>query len=268
MITHLIHSFRPSARAALVLMVVLLAGVLGCGSSFFAQRDRVSQVKRLAVAGIEIQQEQSKELHISGSGVSTRYHQSGTFPPPRPEPYVVRVAALLGDTVAGALGAQTLAPDAVVAHPAYQTELGVDRVSFSFGPIPQVPIDLFVAPGLARPMRIDAIPLDARRQLLEALGVDALAIASLRVRLNRQDNIGIGEVKIGTYNPSVWTEFRLFDGKGEDAIWSDSAVFGERAAGPVQISGVTGSDPLQDSIVEASGKSFAELVARYRNPPE
>ena len=121
------------------------------------------------------------------------------------------------------------------------------------------------AQGVADAFPLERLSLGERQELLSKLGVDALVAATVTVKLAE----GGGLKRLyggGDYKPYAEIRFSLYDGKTQEAIWTDVAARGETASEGVShvLGGVADVKTLNRIAVGAAESSYRTLVKRYR----
>lgn len=117
---------------------------------------------------------------------------------------------------------------------------------------------------------VDAYPVEAadaskRRELIRKLGVDAIAVATVYIRVEKGG--GLKQlVGAGDYYPSASVRFALFDTKSDEPVWSDLNAVGETVSEGVEhVFGITNNSALDTKMAAAAESSFAKLIARFRD---
>ncbi|MBI3542884.1 MAG: hypothetical protein HY075_06385 [Deltaproteobacteria bacterium] len=266
-------------RIALLAFVVLFG--FGC-STFAIQKDRMSAVKKVAIIGFSVEQERTSELKISwtsggegwkagaqektaaGDDRYARGPKKGTVWNTAEASHIGGVYRALGKQLEKELGMQVADPERLLNNHAYSEMAAKERMTARWIPMNPQPMDFFSLPGIASPEKANRFSKEEREQLQRELGVDALAVAVVRIHFERNDNLVIGKFSAGSYVPSVQTTFSLYDAKDDEAIWKDFMVAGERGKGQFQASGITNEELLYKKAVNASELSFHQLIERYR----
>lgn len=121
----------------------------------------------------------------------------------------------------------------------------------------------FGAKGIVDSYSIQKMDAAARSTLIKKLGVNAIAAATIRVKLEKAGGlkklIGAGELK-----PQAILSFRVYGENGE-SIWQDTWVRGKTVEGTEHMLGITNIDALNKQVVKAAFSSYKVLVHRYRN---
>lgn len=120
------------------------------------------------------------------------------------------------------------------------------------------------AAGILDPYPIERMPLEDRAKLMKSLGVDAIAVATVKIQY--EEGGGLKKlVGAGEYKPFAAIRFAVYDAKASDPLWSDLQAVGETVAeGTGHVLGATDKKDLMKKSVQAAENSYQRLIARFR----
>jgi len=128
-------------------------------------------------------------------------------------------------------------------------------------------VDLSGDPGafVVHGGRLNLRSLESRRQVFDALGVDALASAEVTFQVGKTGGASIGGFGALKRYPQAVVTFFVYDRTSPDPIWSDYRVIGAPAHDGLQETmGVADTKDATPLFVEAAGSAFDQLVARFQ----
>jgi len=112
---------------------------------------------------------------------------------------------------------------------------------------------------------ISQMDQEERNQLIQSLGVDAIASLEVNLSVVQRDKLVIGSIGMGSYRPEARMRFALWDSKHSNPIWRDVGILKKAEHSDTQIGGITingDSDKARESLAQAVESSFDELTLR------
>lgn len=252
--------------------------IVGCAPVFKVERDKIPSQLKTAIVGFTLEQEQSNNLTIQfngkGSGVKAGRDKTDPFGLSDTtinkkenlvfSPHAVSIYDNLREALRRETHLNVVSGSLMSASESYHDIVNHRKKTVMYSTLASYPADYFGHPGILGSYVLSSLSKVEREHLMDVLKVDAVATALVKVRLNRSDSISIGRVDMGSYSPSAITEFELYVRGVDEPVWIDRAAAGSRSEKSVShVSGMTGSDSLNQSVVKASQKSFVELTKRF-----
>jgi hypothetical protein len=127
--------------------------------------------------------------------------------------------------------------------------------------------DLGSDPGsfVANGGRLDLRRLDGRKEVLDALGVDAIASAEVTFQVGKTGGASIGGFGALKRYPQAVVTLLVYDRTSPDPIWADYRVIGSPAHDGLQETmGVADTKDATPLLLEAASSAFDQLVARFQ----
>ena len=124
---------------------------------------------------------------------------------------------------------------------------------------------MLAASGIVDAQPVEIADITKRRELLKKLGVDAIAVAHVDIKLEKGG--GFKQlVGAGDYYPQATSRFALFDGKSDEPMWRDLNAAGDTVSEGVEhVFGIsTSHSALDNKMAAAAENSFSKLMARFR----
>ncbi len=122
---------------------------------------------------------------------------------------------------------------------------------------------MLAAEGIVDAWPLEVLEKDKRDELMKKLGVDAIAVATVIIHLEKGG--GLKQlVGAGDYFPKATVRFALFDNKSNDPVWRDLAAVGHPVdQGVEHVFGVTNKTSLDKKMALAAQYSIQRLLARF-----
>ncbi len=246
--------------------VVLAAS--GC-SSMKLSKDRVAAVRRVAIVGFSLQQ----RMPNTGAGMLKVMEQGegpggvAMFPAEiaKPAPHAGEMYASLEGKLRDRLSWKILAGRDLSGLSSYK-QLHAARTKQP-QPRPMLSsrnMEVFVPDGIIEPFLLKTMSFEERRKLIQELGVDAIAMATIRVDLSNRGGLK-KLVGAGEFHPHATLHFELFDGESEDPIWMDLNAKSEESAEGIEHGlGFASVEALNKQAVLVASDAIDKLIRRYR----
>ncbi len=248
-----------------LLAILTIAAVFTRCSTLSLDKTRVGSIKKVAVVGFVVAQEMPKGPQFSLSGSRDRTMMPAwTSSLPHASEHSTemygRLAVALKKELRWTVTERKALETSSVYHPIYE--------KFMKGLQSRPPIgtnvEAFGATGILDPYPIERMTLDERQTLMKALNVDALAVATVRIRLEKAGGFKM-LVGAGDFKPVAEMAFTVFDAKGEAPVWRDLQATGEVVAeGTSHVFGITDIKALLNQSIQAAQNSYEKLMLRYR----
>ncbi len=247
-------------------MFVIAFSFTGC-STLNVNKTRLSSIKKVAVTGFLVAQEMPKGFNWKLLGMK---NDNGTMPAwgpglPKPSEHSNDMYARLGKALKGDLKWTVIDRNAVASNPAYQQLHARFMKGLQSRPPLTASMEAFGADGVIDPYPIEhRLSGDERRALMKSLGVDAIAVATVRIQLEKAGGLK-NLIGAGDYKPKAEIAFAVYDTKGDEPVWKDLQAVGEVVEeGAEHVFGITDMKTLMKQTIQAAANSYDKLLARYR----
>lgn len=172
---------------------------------------------------------------------------------------------LLSKKLAAGTGWSVSARDALVANAAYKqsydTHVGAGAGT---GLTARFSNHLF-CDGVIWSSYAGRLSSDERKQILDALGVDAIAVATVKFKVGKTSGFAIGSVGSTAKHPEAVIDFTVYDASSADPIWRDRWAEGEPTErGLRKTMGVESDANMTEIIVEAADSGYDALLRRFK----
>lgn len=239
-------------------LVLLMCG--GC-ASLKVQKDEVAKIKKVAVVGFSIVQDDPPKPQIS-FGATDDYQQSGTAAHCEDAAHANLVLEGLNNQLKTKMKWTVLDSNQVNKNTIIQERMKWQKSSLR--PLELIPnnTECFVSAKIPEKFALDRFDFPQRQKLIESLGVDAIVIASIRVVYENTSMLKM--VGGGNFRPRSTLNYHLYNAKQEDPIWMDTWARGEPTAeGTSQFLGMTNNNELNAKVVSSAQSAFSELMKKY-----
>lgn len=256
----MLHDEKKTGVGAALLAIALCS----CSTMTLSKPD-VEQVKRVAVIGFSVEQQQpntgervlTKLFGPKDDGISSLKPAK----PARESAHAGQMLEDLEDVLRKQMHWQVVDSRTLSKNATYRGRWTARTQGLQ--PRPLVPgdnWDIFVAPGVVESFLLENLTLAERQDLMKKLGVDAVVVAKVRVDLvNRGISLG------GELAPKSKLHFRLFTSKQEDPIWNDLNADGpESKAGVEHSLGFADPKALNPLALESVRGANRVLISRYQ----
>jgi len=124
--------------------------------------------------------------------------------------------------------------------------------------------ECYKAEGILDPFPIRNLSVEERAALMQALGVDRLAVAEVETHVENTSMLK-GLVGAADFATSATVNFQMYNGTDKKAIWSDTNAKSDGSAGKVSsVMGVHSQEALDQQTVQASKTAYQALSARAK----
>lgn len=234
--------------------------LLNACSTGIVKKDRLDQVKRVAIIGLDLEQQKS----VSGVDlVSIALKQSSA----NQSVAGVRVESLhvkavyedIAEKVSKKTGWKVVGFDNMKANATYNKYFKAKTEGFQLRPMINERFVLYAAPGVLDAFAIQSLKTEDLQALAKALKVDALIVATSVVNLNNS-SIFSSLVGKGEFHPSSATNFYVYDGTNGEKIFFKRAEGPEIKEGERNIVGMASESHLDEMARQATDLSVDILV--------
>jgi len=143
----------------------------------------------------------------------------------------------------------------VAANPAVQQIVTSIKV---FGDSPAIT-------GILHPYQADRLSPAQRKELLEKLGVDAVLVADVKIKVGGTSGFAMAGMGSITKYPQATITVTVYNPQDEEPIWRDRGATGDKATtGVANTMGVQNDSTRDAALAEATGLALDKLIARYR----
>jgi len=245
--------------------LVILVGAFGCATTK-VDHAKMKEISKVALVGFTLDQEKPKEFSITfgSSANKTGLMTGANIKVAEESDHASTIYQALNEHLGTEMGWQMLSTKGIHKNILYRNTLKDQTEGWQNRP----PVDPKYA--VLRPRRvmeawsIDRMGSDKKVELMNELGVDALAIAYLDVDLEKGG--GLKQiVGAGDYFPKARIRFKLFSKENHgEPVWEEYAGQGDQVEkGTEHVLGFTNANELNNQTVLASKKSFTALTDRY-----
>ncbi len=237
--------------------------VSGC-STMSVDKAKVGEVKQVSLVGFDLQQQMPPSL--AGVVLGTETPSDGGLRVAGCENTTSAAEVLkdLGRTLAEDMKWKVIPSSTVTSNAVYREVYETYTKGFQLKHPTPDGFRCYTDSGILDPFSIQKMDMTKRRELLQALGVDALATATVEVRLENQSFLK-KLVASGDLASVAVVKFRLYNGTDEDPFWVDVNAKGEETQETTSYTvGVFEEKPLHEQAVKAARTAIQALVVRYR----
>jgi len=143
----------------------------------------------------------------------------------------------------------------VAANPAVQQIVTSIKV---FGDSPAIT-------GIMHPYQADRLNPAQRKDLLEKLGVDAIVVADVKIKVGGTSGFAMAGMGSITKYPQATIALMVYGPQDEEPIWRDRGATGDKAStGVANTMGVQNNSDRDTALAEATTLSLDKLIVRYR----
>lgn len=257
--------FKNVSTASIsIIMATLMASLATSCATIKIEKEKVAAVKKIAIVGYAIQQ----TMPNSGENILERLASSKSNEMlvfaglPKAMPHADNLYGDLARNLQEGLGFKIISRRDLASNPHYRVFL--QEKTSGAQPRPLVAskyVEVFTPDGILEPFLLNTLKLDQRQKLIKSLGVDAIAMATIKVDLVSHSFLGVA----GTLNTVSKMEFKMFDGKSEDPIWHDLNADGkESEQGVKHAFGFANPAAVHNMTVETGLSANKALIARYK----
>jgi hypothetical protein len=254
----------------MALGITVLALAQGCATTKIS-REQLSGVHKVAVVGFGVQQ----RVPNSGKTVLNALMSSGSDNPAgmalepariaEPAPHAEKMYEGLEGTLRKELSWDVLPQKALAQKPAYAKFFREKTKQPQFRPmVSGKNVEMFHPQGIVESALLSSMSPEERRALIRELGVDAIAIATVRVELENEGGLK-KLVGAGEFRPVTTVGFHLYTPGSEEPAWMDLNAKGASKDPAVEHAlGFADGNALNLQAVAATQAAYADLLAHYR----
>lgn len=239
-------------------------------STMSVNKERVAKIQKVAIIGFSVHQEipPSLEFKIARVGSSRRhgdlstmaYHSSLGQESRHASDIYVGLQRKLKE----ALKWSSLERDFVAKNKKYATLFEGTMKGFQSRPPLGENRSAYAAAGIVDAYPMTRLNAAQRGELITSLGVDAVAIATVTVELEK----GGGLKKLvgaGDFIPHARLDFVVYDKDGGEPVWKDIWAKGAPTSeGVGHVMGITNIEALNQKILSAADNCFDKLIANLK----
>lgn len=253
-----------SCIGALIALVLLT----GCAGKKIA-RDQLSAVKSVAIVGFGVEQRMPNTGGSVLEGMMAPKDQ-GMMPGLKaakiaePSPAARAMYDILQKELAKGAGWKVLAHDDLVKRPAYSDFFRDKTKQPQFRPmVSGSNVEMYIPENIVESFLLGSMSMDERRALIKKLGVDAIALVTVRVELYNGGGLK-NLVGAGDLHPKAKLSFDLYNATQEDPIWRDLNADGEEGKGVEHFLGFANVDAVGKQSLQSVASAVQQLLIRYR----
>jgi hypothetical protein len=251
-----------------VAALLTIAAVFTRCATLSVDKARLSSIKKVAIAGFLVVQQmpEGPKWILGGSKSGGGMMEGWGSSLPSPSEHSNDMYARLAKVLKKDLKWNVIDRKAIEASTVYQAHYENYMKGLQSRPPITAKMKAFGANGVLDPYPIEQRLSDGdRKKLMKALGVDALAMATVRIQLKETGGLK-NLIGAGDLTPYAEVRFAVYDTKGSEPVWSDLQAMGEAASeGAEHVFGITNMKALLDQSVAAAENSYEKLLARYRD---
>jgi len=125
--------------------------------------------------------------------------------------------------------------------------------------------DNYAIPGIMHPLHVDRLSAAQRKELLAALGVDALVVADVKIKVGGTSGFAMGGMGKITKYPQATIALTAYGSQDAEPMWQDRWAAGEKSkTGIANTMGVVNDSTADSAFAEATASGLDRLIARYR----
>jgi len=119
--------------------------------------------------------------------------------------------------------------------------------------------------GIMHPLHADRLSAAQRKEVMAALGVDALVIADVKIKVGGTSGFAMGGMGKITKYPQATIALTAYGPQDAEPIWQDRWAAGEKSkTGIANTMGVVNDSTTDTALAEATASGLDRLIARYR----
>jgi hypothetical protein len=236
-----------------------------CGSTQKIERDRVGQVKNVAVIGFGLQQMRPNEASdLVGAVLGNDEASMNALPIASPSKTADEMYRDLSAELGRETGWKIMSQEALRKHPAYQAFYAQKTKQPQFRPLARMRTEALVPEGIVEGFLLANLTEADRAALMRELGVDGVVVATVSSNLVNDANVFEKLIAKGTFRREIGVRFEVFDRRGTDAIWFDGKSREESKEGIEHGLGFTGGNRLEKISIDTAHRVFAKLASSYK----
>jgi hypothetical protein len=253
-----------------VLAVLALTGIAtGCAGRKIAH-DQVDTVKKVAIVGFGVEQ----RVPNTAEGVLSdmmapkdNSFMSGAKAAKiaEPAPHARIMYDLLQDQLAKGMGWKVIAREDLTRRSDYAAFFHDKTKQPQMRPFVSGPnMEMYVPEGVVESFLIHSMSIEERRALIKKLGVDAVALVTVRIELENGGGLKT-LVGAGDLHPRAKVSFELYNSTAEDPIWMDLNADGDASAEGVEhVLGFANVDAVNKQAIATADSAFHQLIKNYK----
>jgi hypothetical protein len=248
------------ARFSLSLMLLVLSqGLVGCASIQVRPAPLANVHKAAIVAfgwSVDLSSESDKNVSSSiGDIINTSKAIAEMANPAEREQPPRNAYEALSKKIDENLHWTMLQLQEVAANPAVDQTVKSIKV---FGDSPAIT-------GIMHPYQADRLSAAQRKELLEKLGVDAVLVADVKIKVGGTSGFAMAGMGSITKYPQATIALTVYGAQDEEPIWRDRWCTGDKATtGVANTMGVQNDSGKEAALAEAMTLALDKLIARYR----
>lgn len=260
-----------SPRNPHMFLSVVLGMALSSCSMLSVKKDKVAEVKKVAVVAFSVQHEMPTGATISLGGGSG----DGTMSPMMAMPKVVKAADFVDSMYQNfsthlekKMSWKVMKQKEVAQNDRYRSVYTAQTSGWQNRPPSPEGTEPFAATGILDEWSFKRLSQRERDELMSQLGVDAIAAVNHIVALERGGGLKklVGAVE---YSPQATLQFQLFKRGEENPVWSDYKAEGPASDKSIQaILGHASEDKIFVETIVAANKAYDKLSTRYERGEE
>jgi hypothetical protein len=119
--------------------------------------------------------------------------------------------------------------------------------------------------GIMHPFQAGRLSPAQRKELLKGLGVDALLIADVKIKIGGTSGFAMAGMGSITKYPQATLALTAYGAQDDEPMWQDKWATGEKAkTGIANTMGVQNDSTKDEALAEATALGLDKLIARYR----
>jgi hypothetical protein len=233
-------------------------------STLSVDKARIAHIHKVAVVGFSVEQQMPTGIAFnfgSHRSADPGFHGSSV----QPADHADAIYAELGRVLHREMKLTVIDRKVIAKNAAYAEFFDHSMHGWQNRPPVGSHVSCFGADGVTDAWPVDRMDPAARQDLMKALGVDALAVATVRISLKEGGGLE-RMVGAGQYMPQARVAFTLYDDSGQDPVWRDAAAIGETLKeGTEHVLGAADVKELNRLAIAAADKAFAKLVQHVRS---
>ncbi|MEZ4749430.1 MAG: hypothetical protein R3B54_02030 [Bdellovibrionota bacterium] len=247
-------------KTLITICLVALATLFSACATLQVDKPAVSAIKKIAIVGFSVEQKEPEGWKFGSSKKDFPDWGPGLV---QAAPHASSIYANVGKTLAKKFRWQVLDAEGLKKNAAYAKLFEEKMKGWQSRPPTGSGFKAYGAEGVMDPWPIERLSQAERQALAKSLGVQALAVARVKVDLEKGGGlerlVGAGELK-----PKATTQFTLYAKDGGEPIWQDLQAVGPAVEkGTQHVLGITSFESLLAQSVEAVNKSITKLLARF-----
>ncbi len=119
--------------------------------------------------------------------------------------------------------------------------------------------------GIMHPLQAGRLSPAQRKDLLKGLGVDALLIADVKIKIGGTSGFAMAGMGSITKYPQATIALTAYGAQDDEPMWQDKWAAGDKAkTGITNTMGAQNDSTKDAALAEATGSGLDKLIARYR----